>query len=79
MRAPTAYCVGCRRFVPLGSKARAVLAGLCCQYDNPWVIAGKLPGSHITGLQKPWRRIRARRIRGRANSRPQAFLCIEVY
>ena len=28
--------------------------------DNPWVIRGKLPGSHITDLQRPWRRIRAR-------------------
>ena len=45
---------------PLGPEARAVLAGLRRQDDNPWVIAGKLPGSHITDLQKPWRRIRAR-------------------
>ena len=28
--------------------------------DNPWVIAGKKPGSHLTDLQHPWRRIRAR-------------------
>ena len=28
--------------------------------DNPWVIAGKKPGSHLTDLQYPWRRIRAR-------------------
>ena len=26
--------------------------------DNPWVIAGRLPGSHLTDLQRPWRRIR---------------------
>ena len=43
--------------VPLGPKARADLAGLRHQDDNPWVIIGKLPGSHITDLQKPWRRI----------------------
>ncbi len=29
------------------------------QGDNPWVIASKVPGSHITDLQMPWRRIRA--------------------
>ncbi len=28
--------------------------------DNPWVIAGKKAGSHLTDLQHPWRRIRAR-------------------
>ena len=48
------------RVVPLGPEARAILAGLPGQDDNPWVIVGKLPGSHITDLQKPWRRIRAR-------------------
>ena len=26
--------------------------------DNPYVITGKLPSSHITDMQKPWRRIR---------------------
>ena len=48
------------RVVPLGPEARTILAGLSREDDNPWVIAGKLPGSHITDLQKPWRRIRAR-------------------
>ena len=48
------------RVVPLGPDARAVLAGLRHQNDNPWVITGRLPGSHLTDLQKPWRRIRAR-------------------
>ena len=24
----------------------------------PWVIAGKLPGIHLTDLQRPWRCIR---------------------
>ena len=27
---------------------------------NPWVIAGLKSGSHLTDLQHPWRRIRAR-------------------
>ena len=48
------------RVVPLGPEARAVLAGLPREDGNPWVIRGRLPGSHITDLQKPWRRIRAR-------------------
>ena len=46
--------------VPLDPEARAVLAALPREDDNPWIIAGRLPGSHITDLQKPWRRIRAR-------------------
>ena len=49
-----------RRVVPLGPEARAVLAALPREDGNPWVIRGKLPGSHITDLQHPWRRIRAR-------------------
>ena len=48
------------RAVPLGPEARAVLADLPREDGNPWVIRGRLPGSHITDLQKPWRRIRAR-------------------
>ena len=48
------------RVVPLGPEARAVLAALPRDPDNPWVIVGKLPGSHLTDLQRPWRRIRAR-------------------
>ena len=48
------------RVVPLGPEARTILAGLSREDDNPWVISGKLPRSHITDLQKPWRRIRAR-------------------
>ena len=47
------------RVVPLGPEARTVLANLPREEDNPWVIAGRLPGSHLTDLQKPWRRIRA--------------------
>ena len=48
------------RIVPLGPEARAVLANLPHEDGNPWVIRGKLPGSHITDLQRPWRRFRAR-------------------
>ena len=48
------------RVVPLGPEARAVLEDLPREDGNPWVIRRRLPGSHITDLQKPWRRIRAR-------------------
>ena len=48
------------RIVPLGPEARAVLSALPREDDNPWVIAGKMPGTHLTDLQRPWRRIRAR-------------------
>ena len=46
------------RVVPLGPEARAVLSSIPRDEDNPWVIAGRLPGSHLTDLQRPWRRIR---------------------
>ena len=48
------------RIVPLGPEARAVLTALPREDGNPWVIRGRLPGSHITDLQRPWRRIRER-------------------
>ncbi|OUS03884.1 integrase [Rhodobacterales bacterium 52_120_T64] len=50
---------GSRR-IPLPAAARAVLASLPNPDANPFVIAGKLPNTHITDLQHPWRRIRAR-------------------
>ena len=50
---------GARR-IPLPEAARAVLDSLESTEGNPYVIAGKLPGSHVTDLQHPWRRIRAR-------------------
>ena len=48
------------RVVPLGPEAQAVLSAIPREDDNPWVIAGKLPGTHLTDLQRPWRRIRKR-------------------
>ena len=49
------------RVVPLGTRGtRHPGRTFQREDDNPWVIAGRLPGSHITDLQKPWRRIRAR-------------------
>ena len=48
------------RIVPLGPEARAVLAALPRADGNPRVICGKLPGTYLTDLQRPWQRIRAR-------------------
>ena len=48
------------RIVPLAPAAVRVLSALPRDSDNPWVIAGKKAGSHLTDLQHPWRRIRAR-------------------
>ncbi len=48
------------RAVPLGPKARAVLDAIPREDGNPWVIAGRVPGTHLTDLQRPWRRIRKR-------------------
>ena len=46
--------------MPLAPSAVRLLQSLPRHEDNPWVIAGKKPGSHLTDLQHPWRRIRAR-------------------
>ena len=48
------------KLVHLGGPAIAVLQTLDRPEDNPWVIAGRKPGSHLTDLQHPWRRIRVR-------------------
>lgn len=48
------------RIVPLAQSAVAVLAALPRNQENPWVIVGKKPGSHLTDLNHPWWRIRAR-------------------
>ena len=46
--------------VHIGSAAMEVLGRIERLPDNPWVITGKLPGAHLTDLQRPWRRIRKR-------------------
>ena len=48
------------RVVPLAPAAVNVLAALPRNHDNPWVISGKNPGSHLTDLNHPWSRIRDR-------------------
>ena len=65
------------RVVPLGPEARAVLSAIPRDEDNPWVIAGRLPGSHLTDLQRPWRRIRKQAgLEGRADPRFAPQLCL---
>ena len=48
------------RMVSLSNAAVSVLSALPRKEDNPWVIAGKKPGAHLTDIQEPWRRIRFR-------------------
>lgn len=49
-----------KRAVFLGTAAEEVLDGIQVLPDNPYVITGKMPGSHLTDLQHPWQRIRRR-------------------
>ena len=44
--------------VYLGEAVLHVLAKIERIDGNPYVITGKLPGTHLTDMQKPWRRIR---------------------
>ena len=46
--------------VHIGPATVECLAGIERVEDNPWVITGKLPSSHLVNPGKPWRRIRAR-------------------
>ena len=48
------------KVVYLGDPAITVLERIDRRDGNPWVIAGRKPGSHLTDMQHPWRRIRAR-------------------
>ena len=48
------------RAVPLAPSAVRLLESLPRHDDNPWVIDGRKPGSYLTDLQHPWRRIRDR-------------------
>jgi integrase len=48
------------RTVYLSPEAVAVLNAIEQLPDNPYVITGTVPGQHLTDLQRPWRRIRAR-------------------
>lgn len=46
--------------VYIGEPVRQALDGIKRLSDNPYVIVGKNPGTHLTDLQRPWRRIRKR-------------------
>lgn len=48
------------RKIPIDQTIRDALARIERLPDNPYVIAGKVEGQHLTDLQHPWRRIRAR-------------------
>jgi len=48
------------RRLPLTPAIRHVLSGIDREQGNPYVIQGKLPGSHLTDMQHPWQRIRER-------------------
>ena len=46
--------------VPIGPAVHDVLAAIRQEPDNPYVITGRVPGQHLTDLERPWRRIRKR-------------------
>ena len=46
--------------VPFGKTAAAVLKSIDKFDDNPHVITGRKPRSHLTDLQDPWQRIRSK-------------------
>jgi integrase len=46
------------RKIPLPPAAKHVLTYLPRVGTNDYVIVGKVPGQHVTDMQKPWRRIR---------------------
>ena len=48
------------KVVHLGAAAVAVLRGIARVEGNPWVIAGRRPGSRIASLHYPWALIRKR-------------------
>ena len=48
------------RRVPLTPAVEWVLGRIPREDGNPWVIAGKKKGTHLTNLDEAWRRLRAR-------------------
>ena len=47
------------RMVPLTPTAETVLAGIVRVPNNPWVIVGKQPGTHLSTITADWYRLRA--------------------
>ncbi|MEO1309055.1 MAG: site-specific integrase [Pseudomonadota bacterium] len=48
------------KLVPVGQAALAFLRTIPKHDDNPFVIAGRVPGQYVTDTQHPWQRIRKR-------------------
>ena len=48
------------RTVPLPPSAVGLLAGMPCKPDNPWVIPGHKPGTHMNDIDGAWQTVRAR-------------------
>ena len=48
------------RVVPLTPTAETVLAGIARAPRNPWVIAGRQPGTRLNTITQEWYRLRAR-------------------
>jgi integrase len=46
------------KVIPLSAAAVRLLNEAPRKESNPWVVCGKLPGSHLNDLNGPWRRIR---------------------
>lgn len=48
------------KIVPVGAAVLAFLETITKVAENPYVITGKIKGKHLTDIQRPWRRIRAK-------------------
>ena len=48
------------RVVPLSPSAVRVLEGLPRAAGNPWVVAGRRPGTHLSHISHYWYRVRKR-------------------
>ncbi len=44
--------------IHLNEPAQALLSALPRELQNPFVIVGQRPGTHLVNLEKPWRRVR---------------------
>jgi integrase len=45
-------------YIPLSSPALALLHEIPREEDNPFILPGKLPGTHLVNISKPWGRVR---------------------
>ena len=48
------------RTVPLTPAVEAVLEGIARDGDSPWVIAGKIPNTHLVNMDRVWKRLCAK-------------------